>query len=224
MPDPRPEPTPHSPTPSRGALAESLDALTRDAIGGNQGAFDQIHARLGSSLRRLFLQRSGGREDLADDLSQRTWTAVWKAIREGKYHREKSAISTFIYAVGFKMWLQHLRQSGRTSEASVDAEVLDGMGSSSGPEPEVASDLADALQCLRDCLRGGGAGSLNEDERHIVTLAASGVPDRELARRLGIAPSTLNVRKQAAFAKIRRFLAVRGHRGDSGEQRGGGSE
>jgi len=217
MPDPRPEPTPSPGEPTRQDLAESLDALTRDAVAGHRGAFDQIHARLSASLRRLFLQRAGGRDDLADDLAQRTWMAVWKAIREGKYRREKSAISTFIYAVGFKMWLQHLRQAGRAGEAKVDGEVLDALGAAPGAEPESAADLADALQSLRECMNGGGPGSLNEDERHIVTLAASGVPDRELARRLGIAPSTLNVRKQAAFAKIRRFLAVRGHRGESGE-------
>jgi hypothetical protein len=35
---------------------------------------------------------------------------------------------------------------------------------------------------------------------------------------LGLAPSTTNVRKRAVFEKIRRFLAVRGHRGLTSER------
>jgi RNA polymerase sigma factor (sigma-70 family) len=217
MPDPRQTPPPSSQPPTRSELTESLDALTREAIAGSRPAFDRIHERLGSSLRRLFLQRAGGKDDLADDLSQRTWLAVWRAIREGKYQREKSAMTTFVYAVGFKVWLQHLRQSGRAHQKPMEAEALESLGVDTTHQPDSASDMADLLQTLRACLNGIEAGSLSEDERQIVTAAASGVPDRELARRLGIAPSTLNVRKQAAFAKIRRYLAARGHRGDSAE-------
>jgi RNA polymerase sigma factor (sigma-70 family) len=199
-------------------LAESLDALTREAIAGSRPAFDRIHERLGPSLRRLFLQRAAGKDDLADDLCQRTWLAVWRAISEGKYHREKSAMTTFVYAVGFKVWLQHLRQAGRSQQAHVESEVIEALGVDRAREPEAAADLSDLLDALRTCLAGKGLGALSEDERHIVTAAASGVPDRELARRLSIAPSTLNVRKQAAFAKIRRYLAARGHRSESAER------
>lgn len=173
----------------------------------------------------MFAQRAPGREELADDLSQRTWLAVWQALRDGKYDPGKSAITTFIYAVGYKVWLQHLRQLGRDHEHAADAEALEAMGPRTGDDAASAAGLSEVLDALRQCLHGGeAAGGLTAEERHIVTEASSGVGDRELAKRLGVAPSTLNVRKQAALAKIRRFLAQRGHRTDSAEQPGGPGE
>lgn len=206
-----PPPTLADDAPDRDAR-DSLARLTARAAGGDQAAFDAIHQRLTPGLRRLFLQRSGARDDVADDLLQGTWLAVWKALREGKYDANKSAFTTFLYAVGFKMWLQHLRRVGRSQEASIESEAVDAFGAMSGPAPESASNLADMLSVLRACLRGEGDGALDEQERAIVTAAASGVPDRELAKRLGVAPSTLNVRKQAALGKVRRYLAIRGFR------------
>ena len=54
--------------------------------------------------------------------------------------------------------------------------------------------------------------------------AARGESDRALAKRLGVAPSTLNVRKRGALEKLRRFLASRGHRAETGERTGDAGE
>src|SRR4051794_23321638 len=63
----------------------SLQHLTMRAAGGDQGAFAALHQRLGGGLFRLFLERTGGRSELADDFSQKTWVAVWQALTAGKY-------------------------------------------------------------------------------------------------------------------------------------------
>lgn len=206
-PEQRPQILPADP-----AAAASLAELARRAIAGDRTAFDAIHARLAPAVRRMLLQRAAGREDLADDLAQRTWLAVWKAFEEHKYDPAKSAVSTFLYAVGFKVWLQHLRQSGRRAEAALNADALDAFGATldDATPPRVAAH--ELLDSLRAALRGEGDGALTEEERQIVVASASGVPDRQLAARLGVAPSTLNVRKQAALAKLRRYLATRGFR------------
>lgn len=226
--------TPADPPPTSPAQAElppasaadsarTLVELAEAALAGDRPAFEAIHRRLAHGLRRLFLQRNGHREDLAEDLCQRTWMAVWQAFRDRKYDRDKSAVTTFVYAVGFKVWLQHLRRAGRSAEAATEAEALEALGPTQDLEPSSASHAAEAIEVMRACLRGEGPGSLDEHERFIVTEAAAGVPDRELASRLGIAPSTLNVRKQAALSKVRRYLAQRGFRTEDSGDRGAGS-
>ena len=93
----------------------SLQHLTTRAAGGDEGAFAALHQRLGGGLFRLFLDRTGGRSELADDFSQKTWVAVWQALIAGKYDPARAAISTFVYAVGYRVWLQHMRSTGRAN-------------------------------------------------------------------------------------------------------------
>ncbi len=74
------------------------------------------------------------------------------------------------------------------------------------------------LDAVRACLHAEEApDSLTPQERHIVQSAARGATDRALAAELGLAASTINVRKQAAYAKLRRALAARGYV-DEGER------
>ena len=68
----------------------------------------------------------------------------------------------------------------------------------------------------------GVAGALNPEERALIRAVAGGHSDRSLAKLLGVAPSTVNVRKRTVFEKVKRFLAVRGHRGP--ERSGGADE
>ena len=57
----------------------SLADLAQAAARGDRPAFDHLHRRFAGGLRRLFLTRTAGRDDLAEDLSQRTWLACWRA-------------------------------------------------------------------------------------------------------------------------------------------------
>jgi FixJ family two-component response regulator len=73
--------------------------------------------------------------------------------------------------------------------------------------------LAELLDAVRQCLSAAGtANSLTDIERHIVQQVVQGATDRSLAAALGLAPSTVNARKQSAYAKLRRCLAAKGHR------------
>ncbi|MEX2218748.1 MAG: RNA polymerase sigma factor [Phycisphaerales bacterium] len=210
--DSPPSPAPPSPRPGGD---ETLARLCTRAMGGDREAFNLIHLRLEGGLRRQFLDRTAGRSDVADDLSQRTWMAVWKAFQGGKYHPERAAISTFVYAVGVKVWLQHLRKNRRPM-GQLPATVAE--ASSDEADPVLTLRLAELLESIRDGLKAGSPGPLTEEERWIVQEAARGESDRTLAKRLGVAPSTLNVRKNAALEKLRRFLASRGHRAENAER------
>ena len=166
---------------------------------------------------RILLERTGGRAEVAEELSQRTWVVVWEAIRSGKYDPSRSAITTYVYAVSHKVWLQYVRSSARAPAMLADADT-----SSTGntDEPVSVAGMAELLQAVRECMEGSGADALTVEERALARAVASGHSDRSLAKMLGLAPSTTNVRKRAVFEKIRRFLAVRGHRGPEAERGG----
>lgn len=210
----RPAKLPHTP--------DSLADLAALAAKGDRGAFESIHRRLSPGIHRLFMERAAGRQELADDLSQRTWLASWDSLQKGRYDPARSAITTFIYAVAYKMWLQWLRTASRPEQLVPD--VFEGAApDASSPDFEVAA--SELLTAVRRCLRDeGDAAVLTDEERGIMRATASGASDREIAKDLKVAASTLNARKQAAFEKIRRFLAGLGHRGESPERSSTGRE
>jgi RNA polymerase sigma factor (sigma-70 family) len=194
---------------------ETLAELAKAAGGGDRAAFEAIHRRLAGGLYKQLLERLGGRRDIADDLSQRTWLGVWQSLQLGRYDPAKSAMTTFVYAVGYKIWLQHLRTASRTEQGE---SALAGL-TDAALDPENEAALAELLEDVRSCLKEEGPQTvLSAEERGIVRASAQGASDRELARQLNVAVSTLNARKQAALEKIRRFLAQRGHRTKRGER------
>jgi RNA polymerase sigma factor (sigma-70 family) len=212
-------------TPHRGASEQpTLRDLSALAAAGDHGAFEQLHRRVGAGLRRLFLKRSAGREELVDELCQKTWTSVWKALSEGKYDPGRAAITTFVYAVGNNAWLTHLRSFARDrgyisgAPAMLDQRHMDSTRRFSGAQPDDAHDQAEAIECVRACLREGGPAGLTDQERAIVREIAAGESDRGLARRLGLSSSTVNIRKHAGYAKIRAYLRSMGLEDDEGAE------
>lgn len=189
--------------------------LSAAAARGHRAAFDALHDRFAAGLLRLFLLRTGGRQDLAEDLAQRTWMTCWRSLAAGKYDPARAAFSTYLYAIGGNIWREHLRAAGRAAELG-PPDALGAVEDSGNPEDWVR--LAETLDALRSCLSGEDGGDLTEDDRWILRAVADGASDRDMARRLGLAPSTMNVRKRAAFDRLRRWLASRGHRLDLPER------
>ena len=215
-----PEPTavshPHLPAPVRvGGDSPTLRDLSALAAQGDHDAFEQLHRRVGAGLRRLLLKRSAGREDLVDDLCQKTWTSVWKALSEGKYDPARAAITTFVYAVGNNAWFTHLRSFARDqgyvngSPAMLGESHLDSAPHRHIPVAD-AHGQAETIDAVRACLRDGGPGALTDNERAIVRAIAAGESDRALARRLVLSSSTVNIRKHAGYSKIRAYLRSKG--------------
>lgn len=225
MPDPGPDkPLPVASVSAREPDAQELHALSRAAASGDHAAVARLHARFAPGLHRLFLKRVRGRDDIADDLAQRAWTLVWDSIKRGRYDPDRATMSTFVYAVANNVWLQYLRKAGRSIELNVATE--DGPDFSAPPPSVDDAANAELLQAVREAVGGlasshpsgdgpatpaPGAG-LTDEERTIMRMTAAGLSDRGVAAQLGLAPSTVNVKKRGAFEKIRRFLAARGHR------------
>lgn len=202
--------------PSRQASPDprSVEELAAAAARGDEPAFGALRRRFAPGLHRLLLGRAAGREDVAEDLAQATWVSVWQALRRGQYDPARSAISTFVYAVGHKTWLQYLRRAALQQRVSRELQNEAG-GTAASDSAETTSALAEAVHLVRECLRGG---LLSAEEVDIVIGAGRGESDRDLAARLNMASSTINAKRRSAYEKIRRALAQRGFREDSLDQ------
>jgi DNA-directed RNA polymerase specialized sigma24 family protein len=193
--------------------------LAERSAAGDEGAFGVLQGRLRPALVRLFQERTQGRGDLAEDLAQRSVLGLWQALRGGRYEAERAAVTTFAYAIAGKVWLQHLRASGRADAALERYTRLVARGKGDAADGPTPGDHAALLQAVRDALGAGvaagagdgsDAGVLTEDERWLVSSWALGESDRTLAKKMGIAPSNVNVRKQRAYAKLRTYLTQLG--------------
>jgi RNA polymerase sigma factor (sigma-70 family) len=200
--------------------ADTLAELATAASSGDESAFASIQQRLLPGLKRLFLERAPGKHDLADDLSQRTLLGLWEALRRGRYDPSKAAITTFAYAVANKVWLQHLRAGGR-ADAAVDryTRLVATPASARTFDAQDESEFAALVQSLRDVIadRESADEVLSSEERWLVRSWAMGESDRTLAKKMGIAPSNVNFRKQGIYAKLRAYLGKLGYgNGSSG--------
>lgn len=212
---------------------DSLKALAERCVasaGADQGSFRQLHDRLTPGLRAFFAKRlpGGGNNAAIDDLMQRVWSGLWEAFAKGRYDPERSAITTFAYAIAAKSWLRHLR-STKAMPWSDNGSPDDADALEFSDEPASEAAAAELLEAVRQFLRraevsGGTDAGLTADERSIILAAAAGASDRALAERFGLAASTINAKKQSGWEKVRRYLARLGHRGDSAERDAGSRE
>ena len=185
-----------------------LRELTQRAKQGDEGAFEALYQRLGGGLQRFFLKRNGGNVDQANDLTQQTWVEFWLAL--ARYDPDRAEPSTFLYAVGYKIWLRYLRRATRAPTVY----PLDECAAAFLPDTfdiEDALEFSEMLDALRECLRAVDTpNSLTDEERYIVARHADEEPLRALADVLGIAPSAVFVRNRKAREKLARCLAQKG--------------
>lgn len=197
----------------------TVDTLALRAMDGDEAAFEELHRRLGGGLRGFFHRRIGGDNDLIEELSQNTWVEVWRTLRGRRYDPDRARITTFIYAIGYKMVLRHAR-AARRKRATGPLDDCDALVETWLRElPEDLLHCTELIDAVRDCLhRTGTPFSLTEEERAAVVGAAGDETERTLARRLGVAASTVNARKKTAYTKLRLCLARKGFTGDIAER------
>lgn len=202
------------PDPTNPALPTTANPPT------SQAEFEAIHGRMRHWLRRWFADRVGDRDQLADDLSQRTWMAVWRAVSQGLYDPRRAALTTFVYAVAQNIFRQHAKTAARArARGSVAPMEEDDHPAGDRDDP----GLAELIERVRTALRGGVEIGLSPEEIQVLSLVARGESDRGLAERLGVAPSTANARKRAALGKLRRYLAPNPSQPDAGDPSAGGA-
>lgn len=193
----------------RGERAESLRRLCAQALSGDESAYESLHARLAAGLRSFFARRMKGNPELVEELAQRTWVAAWDSLRQGRYDPDRAAFTTFLYGVGYKIWLRHL--DGRRSDATAELDAAAHTVFDEGGSPDSLLAGCEQLDAVRECLMSQNTRfALTSEERSILEAIAAGLSERDVAERIGCAPSTLNARKQRAMHKLRMCLTLKG--------------
>ncbi len=197
---------------SRDDARAAIAKLAKLAAAGDEAAFAALANQLRPAYTVFFRERCQNKMDLVDDLTQKSLLGLWQALKGGRYDPVRSAITTFAYAVGHKVWLQHMRASGRR-DAAVDRYTKLVAASRTSPENEESDAMAHGavLDALRTALSKPETGAeLTDDERWLLRAWAGGESDRVLAKKMGIAASNVNVRKQRAYGKLRAYLVQLG--------------
>ncbi len=203
---------------SNGDLAESLRRLCHAAAAGDEAAFHEFHRRLNPGIRRFLLRRIQSNSELIEELCQRVWIAMWESLRAGRYDATRSAPTTFVYGITYNILLQHFRQ-GRSGISLSDADSIAEQLFTDHPEPSEFLRSCELLDAIRDCVAGRVVPpSITNTDREILAALSRGETEREMAKRLGISPSTANARKQSALQRLQDYLRKFGHLTDPPEQ------
>ncbi len=187
------------------ATRQELAALAARAAQGDSAALTLLQRRLHAGLTRWFARTWPGDPERVERLAHETWIEVWQSLANGRYDARRAAISTFAFAVAGNLRLRELRSIGRTLAPSDEAE----------PTLEVhdaAMALAHAstLEAVRHLICDRDS-PLDESDRTTLALLARGMGDRDIARELGVSPSTGHERKKRALAKLANELRALGH-------------
>jgi len=190
---------------------EAVQKWVWAATNGDEGGFERIYNRFGHGLVRFFMKRTSGSPDVSEELAQKTWVLVWRALQAGRYDPARAAISTFVYAVGQNVWLQHRRSAVGLPAALGDFDDLAEYVTPTTDDPAGEMAAAELLDAMREAIVGEShEQALTGDERAVVRGLEAGQSERALAERLGVAASTIHAKKVSAFEKLRRFLQRRG--------------
>jgi RNA polymerase sigma-70 factor (ECF subfamily) len=149
---------------------------------------------------RLFSARRLGDVALAEDVAQETLRRVVEAHRAGRI-RDRAALPAFVFETARHICQQQARSEGR--EARALARLGQGAREESRrPDALVALIVAERRFAVRQAL-----GRLSPEERLLLAgFYYEQVEAEELARRLGITPGAVRVRKHRALKRLAQLL------------------
>lgn len=184
---------------------QELAAVAARAAQGDAHALTNLQRRLHSGLTRWFARTWPTDSERVERLAHETWIEVWQSLANGRYDPKRAAISTFAFAVAGNLRLRELRSIGRAACPSDEAaSIID--------QPDVAESLAhaSALEAVRHLLSDPDS-PLDHSDRVVLALVARGMGDRDIARELGVSPSTGHERKKRALARLATEMRFLGH-------------
>jgi RNA polymerase sigma-70 factor (ECF subfamily) len=168
-----------------GASSEPSQLISAAACG-DVGAFEHLYRRYSPRIHGLCLRLTGNRE-AAEDCTQETFIAAWRALHK---FAGRSSFSTWLHSIAVRAVLS--RRRGLRAKFEVQASPME------MPEP---SDLAGSAPPL-DLERAIAA--LPEAARHVLVLVGIyGFSHAEAAASLKIAEGTC----KAQLHRARRLLA-----------------
>lgn len=174
---------------ARDAATSRSDSELLVAIAdGDKAAFRALYDRYARAVLGLALRRLGDR-GRAEDATQDTFTAIWRAAPS--YRPDRGPGAPWLYAVARNAMTNQWR-------ARVDLPVEVGEEVSLEPGPDEQTELAWSSFCVHRALE-----VLPATHRSLIELAYwQGLSQSEIATRLGMPLGTVKTRTRAALARL----------------------
>lgn len=189
-----------STTTSAGSLSSAPDDnLIREAIGGSTDAFGVLYERYKNAVY-VFVIRSVGRTEDAEDMVQEVFCRAWRAIPR---FRGDAKLLTWLYAIAANLIKEHYRSAARrpcpTAEVELDPEQLSSDKYRFLDPEEVSLMRHEVTRALA---------SLPLTHKMLVLLCdVEGLSSAEAAKVVGCSAISVRVKLSRARAKMRKLLA-----------------
>lgn len=160
----------------------------------NKKAFDQLVRKYQSSVRRFFLNQTGGDQQLSDDLAQETFIKAYTHITNFK---GISSFSTWLMRIAYNVFYDEVRSRKQTED--VDTTAVRNTSSSTA-EAGLKLDIHAALALLKP------------DERTCITLQLiDGYPIDQISQITGMNENTVKSHLKRGKDKLAIYLKENGY-------------
>ena len=168
--------------------------VTQVAMFHNKKAFDQLVRKYQSSVRRFFLNQTGGDQQLSDDLAQETFIKAYTHITNFK---GISSFSTWLMRIAYNVFYDEVRSRKQTED--VDTTAVRNTSSSTA-EAGLKLDIHAALALLKP------------DERTCITLQLiDGYPIDQISQITGMNENTVKSHLKRGKDKLAIYLKENGY-------------
>ncbi len=167
----------------------NFDALSKKVANHDKNAFEEVYSKLRQAVYSACLGIVKNHA-LAEELMQDTFVTVWTHSESFRGNGYK----TWILTIAKNKSLNLLKK--RSHELSVDLSENDSLGSYES-NTELSVLIKNALEIL------------NDDERQIVLLRASGIKAKEVAEYLKMPRPTISWKHKEALNKLKKYIGGR---------------
>lgn len=169
---------------------------------GDRYSFQILYQRYRKRVRSTLYQLCGA--SILDDLTQEVFLRVWKSLPK---LRQASNFSTWLYRISWNVASDQRRRFARNKQEQLFSEEQEIISNSVSTQ-ENAPDL---MQLYYQDLVQRGLQVLNFDQRVVLVLHdLEDVPQKEVAKILGIPVGTVKSRLFHARNSLRKFLQQQG--------------
>lgn len=145
----------------------------------SQAVFQSIYTSNYPKVMRLCLGHVNGDLNMAEELAQETFIKVWENMSS---FREEAQVATWIYRITVNTCLLHFRRKKKENTVELSQQLA---------QPEAEDHLAKQNQItqLYACID-----DLRSEEKSIILLELEGLPQKEIAKVMGLTHEAVRVR------------------------------